>query len=91
MQGKQAAGASCKMHPLDTWLEETMKQRSLQVQLHFVSLYTLWVQISNFVSLYLPTTLAVPSCMSLACLCLCHYVHICLSVALLVFKGPEFI
>lgn len=41
--------------------------------------------------LYQPSTLAVSSCVPPACLYLCHCVHICLSVALLVFKGPEFI
>ena len=67
-----------------------MKQRCLQAH-SLVSLCMLWVQISNFVSLHLPATVSVSLCVSLACLCLCHYVHICLSVALLVFKGPEFI
>lgn len=68
-----------------------MKQRSLQAHSYIVFLCMLWVQISSFVSLYLLATLAVSSCMSLACLYLCHYVHICLSMALLVFEGPEFI
>lgn len=49
------------------------------------------VHISHSPPLHLPASLSVSSSMSLAHLCLCHCVHICLSVALLVFKGPEFI
>lgn len=79
------------VHPRTMASKVVVEQRSFLDHSHVVSLCTPWVQISNFFSLYQPSTLAVSSCMPLACLYLCQCVHICLSVALLVFKGPEFI
>lgn len=89
MKETAAAAGAWKLHTSMCGLTGLYEAGTLPPHTHIP--VHIMVPISCFLSLHLPASLPVSSSMSPARLYLCHCVHICLSVALLVFKGPKFI